>query len=79
VGGAVLKKATWKAVTTGPHEIDLVLVSSNGLPGALKSAAKNIKIPLSQLPLGLHLTGGLNSSSTGLSVAVGAQSISFGG
>lgn len=78
-GGAVSWSATWKAVQAGPGKIVLRLVSSSGLPSSLLSSASNITIPLPNLPLGLTMNGGLNSSSDGLSVSVGAQSVSFGG
>jgi len=77
-GGAVSWSATWQAVPTGPGEIDLRLVSSSGLPSSLMSSVTNIKIPLPHLPLGLKMNGGLNADSSGLSVTVGAQSVSFG-
>jgi hypothetical protein len=77
-GGLVSWSATWKVVTTGPNEIELQLVSSNGLPSGLASSAQTIKLPLSSLPLGLRMTGGLNSSSNGIDVNVKADSVSFG-
>lgn len=77
-GGALSWSATWKVVRAGPGQIGLRLVSSDGLPSSLLGSVGNITIPLNGLPLGLTLTGGLNSSSTGLSVNVGAQSVSFG-
>jgi hypothetical protein len=77
-GGLVSWSATWKVVAAGPNEIELHLVSSNGLPSGLASAAQNIKLPLKSLPLGLQMTGGLNSSSNGIDVDVKADSISFG-
>ena len=70
--------ATWKVVAAGPEEIELRLVSSNGLPSRLASSAQNIKLPLKSLPLGLQMTGGLNSSSSGIDVDVKADSVSFG-
>lgn len=79
VGGALSWSATWKAVPAGPGQVDLRLVSSSGLPSSLLGPASDIALPLSQLPLGLRVTGGLNASSSGLSVTVGAQSVSFGG
>jgi LmeA-like phospholipid-binding len=78
VGGLVSWSATWKVVAAGPDEIELQLVSSHGLPSRLASSAQNIKLPLKSLPLGLQLTGGLNSSSNGIDVDVKADSISFG-
>jgi hypothetical protein len=77
-GGLVSWSATWKVVAAGPNEIELQLVSSNGLPSGLASTAQNIKLPLKSLPLGLQMTGGLNSSSNGIDVDVKADSISFG-
>ena len=77
-GGLVSWSATWKVVAAGPNEIELQLVSSNGLPSGLASTAQNIKLPLKSLPLGLQMTGGLNSSSNGIDVNVKADSISFG-
>ncbi len=77
-GGLVSWSATWKVVTAGPDEIELRLVSSNGLPARLASSAQNIKLPLKSLPLGLRMTGGLNSSSNGIDVDVKANSVSFG-
>jgi LmeA-like phospholipid-binding len=78
-GGLVSWSATWKVVAAGPNEIELHLVSSNGLPSGLASSAQNIKLPLKSLPLGLRMTGGLNSSSNGINVDVKADSLSFGG
>lgn len=77
-GGLVSWSATWKVVTAGPNEIELRLVSSSGLPSGLASSAQSIKLPLKSLPLGLQMTGGLNSSSNGIDVDVKADSISFG-
>jgi hypothetical protein len=79
VGGILNASATWKVVAAGPHEIDLQLVSSSGVPSQFASAANNIKLPLSSLPAGLELTGGLNSSASGISAEVSAQSLAFGG
>jgi hypothetical protein len=77
-GGLVSWSATWKVVAAGPSEIELQLVSSSGLPSGLASAAQNITLPLKSLPLGLQMTGGLNSSSNGIDVIVKADSVSFG-
>jgi LmeA-like phospholipid-binding len=78
VGGAVSASATWQVVNDGPHEIKLHLVSSSGLPSSLLGKANNVAIPLSSLPAGLELTGGLNASSTGITAHVFADSLSFG-
>lgn len=78
-GGLVSWSATWKVVAAaGPGEIELQLVSSSGLPSGLASAAQNITLPVKSLPLGLRMTGGLNSSSNGIDVNVKADSVSFG-
>jgi hypothetical protein len=77
-GGLVSWSARWKVVAAGPNEIELHLVSSNGLPSGLASSAQNIKLPLKSLPLGLQMTGGLNSSSNGIKVGVKADGITFG-
>jgi hypothetical protein len=53
-------------------------VSSSGLPSGLASAAQTITLPVKSLPLGLQMTGGLNSSSNGIDVNVKADSVSFG-
>jgi LmeA-like phospholipid-binding len=78
-GGILSWSATWRVVAAGPSEIQLHLVSSSGLPSALAGPARNIKLPLKSLPLGLQMTGGLNSSSSGINVNVKADSLSFGG
>jgi hypothetical protein len=78
-GGLLSWSAVWKVVAAGPNEIDLHLVSSKNLPSALQSGATDVKLPLSSLPAGLHLTGGLNSNSNGIVAQVFAQSFSFGG
>jgi LmeA-like phospholipid-binding len=79
VGGIVSWSATWRVQTAGPHEIMLHLVStSGGVPSGLVGAAGNISIPLNSLPAGLQLTGGLNSSSSGITAHVFAQTLSFG-
>ena len=78
-GGAVSWSATWQVQNAGPHEIRLHLVNtSGGVPSNLVGAAGNISIPLNSLPAGLRLTGGLNSSSSGITAHVFAQSLSFG-
>lgn len=77
-GGLVSWSAVWKVTPAGPHEIDLHLVSSSGLPGALRSNADNIKIPLDHLPAGLTLTGKISSSGKGIVAHVFAQNLSFG-
>jgi hypothetical protein len=73
-GGLVSWSATWKVVAAGPSEIELQLVSSSGLA----SAAQTITLPVKSLPLGLQMTGGLNSSSNGIDINVKADSVSFG-
>jgi hypothetical protein len=78
VGGAFTESAVWKVETNGPHEIDLHLVDSSGITGSLLGAASNIAIPLPSLPAGLQLTGGLNSSASGITAHVYASSLSFG-
>jgi len=78
VGGTVSGSATWRVVSAGPHQIELQLVSSNGLPNSLLGKANDIKIPLNSLPAGLTLTGKLSSSSGGIVAHVSAQSLSFG-
>ena len=77
-GGLVSWSATWTVVAAGPGEIELQLVSSSGLPPGLASAAQNITLPVKSLPLGLRMTGGLNSSSNGIDVNVKADSVTFG-
>ncbi len=77
-GGLVSESATWKVESGGPNKINLHLVSSSGLGGGLLGAAQNVSIPLPSLPAGLQLTGGLNSSSSGITAHVFASSFSFG-
>ena len=78
-GGILSWSATWQVQRVGPHEIRLHLVSTGGnVPSGLLSAANNISIPLSALPAGLQLTGGLNSSASGITAHVFAQTLSFG-
>ncbi len=78
LGGAVSWSAVWRVTAAGPSEIDLRLVSSSGLPAGLLGPAQDIRLPLSSLPAGLRLTGGLTASSRGISANVFARSISFG-
>lgn len=78
-GGLVSWSAVWKVTSAGPHEINLHLVRSNGLPGGLKSSANDIMLPLSSLPAGLRLTGEVNTSGKGITAHVHADSLSFGG
>jgi hypothetical protein len=77
-GGLISWSAVWMVRTAGPNEIDLHLVSSSGLPGALQSGAQDVKLPLSSLPAGLTLTGGLTSSGDGITAVVSANSLTFG-
>jgi len=76
-GGLVSWSATWEVTSSGPNQIDLHLVSSNGLPSQLRSGAQDVKLPLSSLPGGLTLTGGLTASGNGISAKVSANSLSF--
>lgn len=79
IGGIVSWSLIWQVQKAGPHEIRLHLVrTSGGPPGPLVSAASNVSIPLDALPAGLQFTGGLNSSSTGITAHVFAQTLSFG-
>jgi len=79
IGGAVNASAVWRVTSAGPNEIQLHLVSSNGLPSQLLDSARNVKIPLKRLPAGLKLTGKLSSSSGGIVAHVFARSLAFGG
>lgn len=78
-GGILSWSAIWQVQSAGPHEIRLHLVrTSGGVPSGLVNSASNISIPLSSLPAGLQLTGGLNSSSNGITAHVFARTLSFG-
>ncbi|HXP18095.1 MAG TPA: DUF2993 domain-containing protein [Streptosporangiaceae bacterium] len=77
-GGLVSWSAVWMVRTVGPNEIDLHLVSSSGLPAALQSGAQDVRLPLSSLPAGLTLSGGLTSSGDGITATVSANSLKFG-
>lgn len=77
-GGLLSESAVWKVQSDGPNKINLHLVQSKGLASGLLSAAQNVTIPLKSLPAGLKLTGGLNSSSNGITAHVFARSFSFG-
>jgi hypothetical protein len=79
VGGLLSWSAVWMVKSDGPKEIDLHLVSSSGLPSALRSGAQDVKLPLSSLPGGLTLTGGLTTSGTGITAHVSANNLTFGG
>jgi hypothetical protein len=79
VGGLISWSAVWSVRSAGPNQIDLHLISSSGLPSALRSGAQDVKLPLTSLPAGLTLTGGLTSSGTGITAKVSANSLSFGG
>jgi hypothetical protein len=79
VGGLLSWSAVWMVKSDGPNEIDLHLVSSSGLPSALRSGAQDVKLPLSSLPAGLTLTGGLTTSGNGITAHVSANSLTFGG
>ncbi len=79
LGGAVSWSAVWQVKSVGPHEIDLVLVQSNGLPGSLAGKVNNIRVPLNSLPANLSLTGKIDTSGKGITAQVHADSISFGG
>ena len=76
--GLLSWSAVWQVKSAGPHEIDLVLVRSHGLPGSLRSSASNVKLPLSSLPANLTLTGKINTSGKGITAHVHAASIAFG-
>ncbi len=77
-GGILNASAVWKVQNAGPHKIRLHLVKSSGLPSSAFKAANNITIPLNSLPVGLSLTGGLTSDSSGITAHVFARSLSFG-
>jgi hypothetical protein len=80
LGGFVSWSAVWRVQADGSQGIKLHLVRTGGnVPSGLLGAASNISIPLSGLPAGLQLTGGLNASATGITAHVFAQSLAFGG
>lgn len=77
--GILSWSAIWQVQAAGPQEIRLHLVSASGqVPSGLVSAARNVSIPLPSLPAGLQLTGGLNSSASGITAHVSARSLTFG-
>jgi len=78
-GGLASWSAVWKVSSAGPNEINLHLVSSNGLPSGFKNSASDIKVPLSKLPAGLRLTGTVDTSGKGITARVFAASLTFGG
>jgi hypothetical protein len=73
-GGLVSGSATWTVTASGPSQITLHKVSSSGVFSGLPST---LTLPLSQLPAGLQLNGGLNASASGITAHVFASSISF--
>lgn len=78
-GGILSWSAVWQVQMAGPNEIRLHLVSTGGsVPSGLLDKASNISLPLPSLPAGLQLTGGLNSSSSGITAHVFAQTLTFG-
>lgn len=76
-GGLLSWSATWKVTSDGPNEINLHLISSSGLPSGLLDSARDVKLPLTSLPAGLTLTGGLTANGKGITAHVSADSLSF--
>jgi hypothetical protein len=74
--GGISGSAVWQVSRAGPAEINLHKVSSSGVFSSLPS---DITLPVSSLPAGLTLTGGLNASASGITAHVYARSVSFGG
>jgi len=70
--------AVWKVMPAGPNEIDLHLVRSSSGLSSVRSHIADIKLPLSQLPAGLTLTGKVDTSGKGITAHVFARSLSFG-
>ena len=75
VGGLVSGSAIWQVSRAGPAEIKLHKVSSSGVFSNLPS---DITLPVSSLPAGLTLSGGLNASASGITANVYAKSVAFG-
>jgi hypothetical protein len=74
-GGLVSGSAVWQVSRTGPAEISLHKVSSSGVFSSLPS---DVTLPVSALPAGLTLSGGLNASASGITAHVYARSVTFG-
>ena len=74
-GGAVSASAVWQVSRAGPADINLHKVSSSGV---FSSLPNDITLPVSSLPAGLQLSGGLNASASGITAHVYARSVTFG-
>ena len=70
--------ATWQIIRVNGHEIKVHLVSNNGLPGAIINQARNIKVPIPKLPLGMKIQS-VVVTSAGITIRVTGHDVAFGG
>ncbi len=70
--------ATWKITKLSGDRLGIHLVSSNGLPSELLSSVQNITVPLSGLPLHLHLDS-VSVTGAGIVGTLSGQDVTFGG
>jgi hypothetical protein len=70
--------ATWRITRAGPHELDVRLVASSGLPSSLLSSLQSLRLRIPPLPLGLTLNrvsvtpAGVVGTISGSNVTVGS-------
>jgi nitrate reductase NapE component len=70
--------ATWRITPVGGNQINVKLVSSNGLPSSLLGSVSNIRIRLPDLPFHLSIQS-LNVTPAGISGTLTGSHLSFGG
>jgi hypothetical protein len=69
--------AVWRITRVSGTEIKVHLVRSSGLPSGLLSSARNIKIPIPKLPLGMKIKSVIVTGS-GISIRVIGSNVAFG-
>jgi len=69
--------ATWRITRVNGREINVRLVSSNGLPAQLLDSVRNITVPVPQLPLGMKIQSVIVTPS-GISIRVTGNNVAFG-
>lgn len=69
--------ATWRVTRVSPQELNIRLVSSNGLPSSLLGSIQSVNLQIPKLPLGLSIDN-VSVSSAGVVGTISGNDVPFG-
>jgi LmeA-like phospholipid-binding len=69
--------ATWRVTQASPNQLDISLVSSNGLPSSLLRSIQNLTVQIPKLPLGLSINS-VSVTSSGIVGRISGHDVPFG-